>query len=201
MMNIDFNKGKIIMEHKVLSDLDRFVLQFIHTLAYYTDYVIVSGYVSILFGRPRGTEDIDILIPSLPEKKFYTLFEELMKKEYFILNPEDSHGLYSMLEDGLGIRIAEKNTIIPNIELKFIKNEFDLFSFKNKLQVIIDSNNLYISPFEVQIPYKLYLGSPKDIEDALYLWDLVKNHVDRELMEEFMETLQVCGDTYGIGCE
>jgi len=76
-----------------------------------------------------------------------------------------------------------------------------LFSFKNKLQVIIDSNNLYISPFEVQIPYKLYLGSPKDIEDALYLWDLAKNHVNRKLMDEFMETLQVCGDTYGIGCK
>ncbi|MBU7043023.1 MAG: hypothetical protein HXS47_05465 [Theionarchaea archaeon] len=130
MMNIDFDTGKIIMEHKVLSDLDRFVLQFIHILAYYTDYVIVSSYVSILFGRPRGTEDIDILIPSLPEKKFYTLFEELMEKEYFILNPEDSHGLYSMLEYGLGIQIAEKNTIIPNIELKFIKNEFVCFLLK-----------------------------------------------------------------------
>jgi len=26
------------------------------------DYVVVSGYIAIVFGRPRGTEDVDIFI-------------------------------------------------------------------------------------------------------------------------------------------
>jgi hypothetical protein len=198
IMDITIKKEKIFMENKVISELDEFVLDFIHVLEQYTEYVIVSGYVCILFGRARGTEDIDILIPSITEKKFSMLYEGLMKKEYFILNPEDEHGLYRMLEDGLGIRIAEKDTIIPNIELKFIKDNFDRFSFKNKLEVLFNSLSLFISPFELQIPYKLYLGSNKDIEDAVYLWDLVKNHVDEDLLEEFMETFQVRGDLYGI---
>jgi hypothetical protein len=126
------------------------------------------------------------------------LHEGLMEKEYFILNPEDEDGLYRMLEDGLGIRIAEKDTIIPNIELKFIEDNFDRFSFKNKLEILFNSLSLFVSPFELQITYKLYLGSNKDIEDAVYLWDLVKNHVDEDLLEEFVETFQVRGDLYGI---
>ena len=198
IMDITIKKEKIFMENKVISELDEFVLDFIHVLEQYTEYVVVNGYVCILFGRARGTEDIDILIPSITEKKFSMLYEGLMKKEYFILNPEDEDGLYRMLEDGLGIRIAEKDTIIPNIELKFIKDNFDRFSFKNKLEVLFNSLSLFISPFELQIPYKLYLGSNKDIEDAVYLWDLVKNHVDEDLLEEFVETFQVRGDLYGI---
>jgi hypothetical protein len=199
LMDITFEKGKLFMNNKVISDLDTFVLDFIQILKHYTEYVIVSGYISILLGRARGTEDIDILIPPLIKKKFFMFYEKLIEKKYVILNPENEYGLYSMLEDGLGIRIAGRDTVIPNIELKFIKNEFDFFSFKNKLQIIMDSKNLYIPPFELQIPYKLYLGSPKDIEDALYLWDLSKNHVNKEIMQEFMQTLQVSGDRYGIG--
>lgn len=45
--------------------LDRFVLEFLRVLDPRTPYVIVSGYVVILFGRSRGTEDVDILIPRL----------------------------------------------------------------------------------------------------------------------------------------
>jgi len=60
-MDITLKKEKIFMENKVISELDEFVVDFIHVLEQYTEYVIVSGYVCILFGRARGTESIDIL--------------------------------------------------------------------------------------------------------------------------------------------
>ncbi|MBU7032831.1 MAG: hypothetical protein HXS53_09890 [Theionarchaea archaeon] len=197
-MDITIKDRKIFIENKVISELDEFALDFVRMLEHFTEYVIVSGYVCILFGRARGTEDIDILIPSISDKKFSMLYNGFMEKEYFILNPEEEYGLFKMLEDGLGIRIAEKNTIIPNIKLKFIKDNFDRFSFHNKMEVLLNSHRLFISPFELQIPYKLYLGSNKDIEDAVYLWELVKDHIDEGLLEEFMETFQVQGDVYGI---
>ena len=50
---------------KELSNLDNFVHQFIGLLeSLKIEYTIVSGYVSILLGRSRGTEDVDILIPN-----------------------------------------------------------------------------------------------------------------------------------------
>ena len=33
-----------------------------------------------------------------------------------------------MLEEGLGVRIAKEDTIIPNIELKFVKDDFDKYA-------------------------------------------------------------------------
>ena len=53
------------MEDKVITALDTFVLDFIRILERYTDYVLVNGYVTILLGRARGTEDIDTLIPPM----------------------------------------------------------------------------------------------------------------------------------------
>jgi hypothetical protein len=61
-MNIQHTPDGIFLTDKVLSELDIFVLDFLNILKTYTDYVIVSGYVTILFGRARGTEDIDIIM-------------------------------------------------------------------------------------------------------------------------------------------
>lgn len=44
--------------------------------------------------------------------------------------------------------------------------------YKKKItekKVIINKKTLFISALELEIPYKLFLGSSKDIEDALHL--------------------------------
>lgn len=103
-----------------------------------------------------------------------------------------------MLSEGLGIRAAEDELIIPNIEMKFAKDDFDRYSLANRLEVVYDGKKLFISPIELQIPYKLYLGSDKDIEDAIYLWEIFKDKLDISLLKRFMRELKVSGDAYGI---
>ena len=71
-MNIQYTQSGIILTNKTLSELDIFVLDFLDILKVYTDYVIVSGYVTILFGRARGTEDIDIIIEKIDRRTFNT---------------------------------------------------------------------------------------------------------------------------------
>lgn len=197
-MDLKYEPGKIIIENKVISTLDEFVLDFTSVLEKYATYVIVSGYAIILFGRARGTEDIDTIIKYVDKLGFSSFYHDLTKKGYYFLNPEDMDGLHEMLEEGMGIRIAKEDTIIPNIELKFSKDDFDTYSLENKLEVIIDGNHLFVSPIELQIPYKLYLGSDKDIEDAVYLWDLFKEKVDKSILRKFMKRLNVKGAPYGI---
>jgi len=152
----------------------------------------------ILLGRARGTEDIDTLIKYIDKPLFNTFYQDLTREGYYFLNPEDIHGLHEMLEEGLGVRIAKEDTIIPNIELKVIKDDFDKYSIDNRLKVIIGENHLFISPIELQIPYKLYLGSDRDIEDAAYLWDIFEEKMDKLLLKTFMKALKVKGDLYGI---
>ena len=56
------NKNTIKL-YKEINELDKFVLKFVEVLQKHTLYVIVSGYVAILLGRNRATDDIDIFVP------------------------------------------------------------------------------------------------------------------------------------------
>lgn len=197
-MELKYEHGKIKIENKVFTALDEFVSDFMKLLEGSTDYVIVSGYVGILFGRARGTEDIDTIIRYMDKDTFTSFYQRLSREGYYFLNPEDVTGLYEMLEEGLRVRIAKEDTIIPNIELKFVKDDFDRYSIDNRLEVVIGEKHLFISPIELQIPYKLYLGSDKDIEDAVYLGDIFKGEIDVSLLGRFMKALNVRGKEYGI---
>ncbi|MCX9009531.1 MAG: hypothetical protein OIN66_00275 [Candidatus Methanoperedens sp.] len=164
----------------------------------YVDYVVVSGYVSILFGRSRGTEDIDILIKRLDMEAFIKFYNELKGKNYWFLNAESPVELYGMLEEGLAIRIAAKDTVIPNMEIKFIKSDLDRTSLREHNVVEIGKDSINISPVELQIAFKLYLSSDKDIEDAVYLYDIFLEHLDKVKLKQYMKLLKVSGTDYGI---
>jgi hypothetical protein len=197
-MKIDNRGRRINFSEKQITLLDRFVRDFIRVLEPLTPYVIVSGYVAILFGRSRGTEDVDILVPRLEKASFVALYDALLREGYEFLNAEDAGGLYDMLTGKMGIRVARTGQFIPNIELKFFKDEVDRSVFQNRLEVTFPDTHLYISPIEIQIAYKIWLGSPKDIEDALFLFEIFRQHLDQALLKEQMKAFHVSGDEYGI---
>ena len=197
-MDIRYSGNRILVGDKYLTLLDQFVLDFIRVLEPKTPYVIVSGYVAILFGRSRGTEDIDILISRLAKDTFGELHTALSEGGYEFLNAEDADGLYDMLLNRMGIRIAKKGQFIPNIELKFLKVDIDRSILRDRVEVNLPGARVYISPIDIQIAYKMYLGSQKDIEDALYLWEIFKDDLNHEDVKKWMKTFGVHGDEYGI---
>ena len=197
-MDIRYSGNRILVGDKYLTLLDQFVLDFIRVLEPTTPYVIVSGYVAILFGRSRGTEDIDILISRLAKDTFGELHTALSEGGYEFLNAEDADGLHDMLLNRMGIRIAKKGQFIPNIELKFLKDDIDRTVLRDRVEVNLPGARVYISPIDIQIAYKMYLGSQKDIEDALYLWEIFKDDLNHEDVKKWMKTFGVRGDEYGI---
>jgi len=74
----------------------------------------------------------------------------------------------------------------------------DRDSLQKHMEVKIDRESLNISPLEIQIPFKLYLGSDKDIEDAVYLYELFGEHLNKEKLKQYMDLLKVQGSNYGI---
>jgi hypothetical protein len=72
------------------------------------EYVIVSGYVAILTGRSRSTEDIDVILESLSETETEQLVTELKNQGYWGM-AMPLNEMYSMLSEGsrIRIRIAE----------------------------------------------------------------------------------------------
>ena len=72
---MEFTKGEIKLD-KELSELDKFAIEFLSILEKYTNYVVISGYVTILLGRTRATDDIDVFIKPLSKEKFIHLYNE-----------------------------------------------------------------------------------------------------------------------------
>lgn len=184
-MEYNSEKKEIILNKK-LNNLDHFVLDFLSCL---DSYVIVSGYVSILFGRSRSTEDVDLLVPSLGKEDFHNLWEKLDKNGFWCINTPVFEDAFEMLKEH-AIRFAKKDPV-PNMEFKIIKNELDKFSYDNRIKVIIDSHNLFISPLELQIAYKLFLGSEKDLEDARHIYNLFKEKIDKQELIYSLRKLKV----------
>lgn len=190
-MKIKFSKNRIRLE-KGLNALDHFVLDFTSILNKNDiKYVLVSGYVSILFGRSRSSEDVDLIVGKMDYKKFARFWTDLCKKFECIItgNLEDAYSQYLLAN--LSLRFSEKGRFIPNMEFKFPKNELDFWTLRERREVLLNNHRLFISPLELQIPFKLYLGSQKDIEDAVHLYSLFKDKLDLKLLREFTRKLKI----------
>jgi hypothetical protein len=192
-MEIVFDRDRIIF-NKTLNSLDRFAVDFTSALDKVgIKYVLVSGYVAILFGRNRSSEDIDIIVEKINLERFETLWNVLIKEFECIITDDVKDAFGNYLSANHAIRFSRKNEFIPNIELKFPKVELDYWTLEHRKKIIVNGKILYISPIELQISFKLFLGSKKDIEDASYLYGLFKGNLDVELLNDFNQKLNIEG--------
>jgi len=188
---------KIIDEHTIqidrdLSDLDLFVLEFVKIMEKYTPYTLVSGYVALLFGRSRNTEDVDMFITRLTKQQFHDFYADIKNNGFKSVLVESEEELFSMLTDNLSVRFGKGESPIPNMEVKFVRDYLDILSLQSKMKVITKQGNLYISSPELQVAYKkLVLMSPKDMEDARHLQRLF------EIPEENINKYQELFRRYG----
>lgn len=104
-------KNTIVIQRD-LTELDIFAKKFLDTLKKHTDYLVVSGFVSICTGRTRGTEDIDIIIPAMEEEKFNALFKELEKNNFWCYQGDDAEDVYTYIKNLNSIRFAKTNEIL-----------------------------------------------------------------------------------------
>ena len=190
-MELEYSKRGITFQ-KQLNALDEFTIGFCRILdALKIRYVIVSGYVAILFGRNRASEDIDILTEKITFEKFGGLWKELMK-HYDCVNPCDmSEAYHEYFMNDCALRFSRKGTIIPNAEVKFASNPLHAYALGNRMKVTLNDVVLFISPLEMQIPYKITLGSDKDLEDARFLYKLFKDKLDKNNLKRWLSGLKV----------
>src|SRR3989338_4481339 len=187
-----YNPGKKeIICNKELNNLDKFALDFFQIVGKHVDYVVVAGYVSILLGRTRITEDIDVFIKKISKEKFIELYKELLEKDFWCLNAENIDEIYGFLEDKLAVRFAYKNTSIPNFEVKFPKDKLDEEVFEDCIIVKLSSGKIKISSLERHIAFKKYfLGSDKDVEDALHIEATFKEEIDDRKIKKLEELIK-----------
>lgn len=189
-MEYNVNKKEIILNRE-LSKLDKFVLDFINVLEKHMKYVIISGYVSILLGRTRATEDIDVFIEKISLEKFSEFYEDAKKHGFECINAERTQEVFSYLKDGLAVRFSKENLPVPNFEIKFPKREIDEDTFNDLITVILPKGKLKISSLERQIAFKkYYLKSEKDVEDASHVEELFKDKLNYNKINKFKDIIK-----------
>ena len=84
-MEIEFKEKEIQLKRDI-TDLDKFVFETVKIIEKHTKYVIISGYIAILFGRTRGTEDVDMFIERIDFEAFDKMFDDLIKNDMWCIN-------------------------------------------------------------------------------------------------------------------
>lgn len=137
--------------------MDKEVLLFIKILEKHVPYVLVYDYVAILFGRTRTTEDVDFIIEKLSREQFDTFYKDLSNNGFWSVTVDSGEELYSMLHDKLAVRFAKHGKVVPNMEVKFLRDQFDRITLSGKVKVVTLGGNMFVGNIEQQIAYKKFI--------------------------------------------
>lgn len=171
--------------------LDRFVLDFCSIVEKHCRYVIVSGFFAISCGRVRGTEDIDMILPKLKKEDFLKLHDEL-KSMFACLQSNDYEEIYEYLVEGASVRYTYIEEDLPEMEIKFAKDELDLDQILNRKKYVeITGLDIFFAPLNGQIAFKEeYLKSEKDLEDAVHLRKVFRDEILEEEIERYKKRIR-----------
>ena len=187
---MEFTDEGVVID-KPPSDLDRLMLEVGDVLdAVGIEYSVVSGYVAVLFGPSRATEDIDVITERFDEETADGLAKRLREAGYWC-SAMLLDDLHETLADGLPARVAEEGHRVPNVELKFASDESDRISLDNAISVRLGGETLRVGSLEFQIAYKLDMGAQKDYEDALYLHEVAEPSLNETALERYVTKLGV----------
>lgn len=171
--------------------LEKFTRDFVKILEKYTKYIIVSGFVAILHGRSRGTEDIDIIIERIDLETFIKLHKNLLKKNFECLQSSKPEEIYKYLRNNLSVRYIRKDNLVPQIELKFSKDELDGYQLETRKKLPFTGTDFYFSSIEMNIAFKEeLLKSDKDIEDAKHLRIIYGDKIDEKEIEKIKKEIR-----------
>ncbi len=161
--------------------LDSFCEDFCSIADKHCKYIIVSGFVAISSGRVRATEDIDMIIEKLDKNKFQKLHDELIKNNFVCMQSDDYSEIYSYLTNDLSVRYTIIDQPLPEMEIKFAKDEIDNYQLKTRIKIKKTGLNVWFSSIEMNIAFKEeYLKSDKDLEDANHLRKVFKEQISED---------------------
>lgn len=190
MGGIELRKGTLVVERDP-NNLDELAIAFSQILGRFDiSHVFIAGYVSILAGRARSTEDVDVLIERIDEATADELADTL-SREGFWGPAMPLSSMYEMLDNGDNIWVAPTDQVAPHLEVKFAHDQFDRASLEQSITARIGNKTIPIGPLELQIAYKLYLGAQTDVEDAVHLYTLFEESLRKPRLEEWVIRLDV----------
>jgi len=178
--------------------LDEFVKDFCKIIENHVRYIIVSGFVAISHGRTRGTEDIDMIIEKIPLDKFMLLHKDLDKTGFECLQSDKIEDIYEYLINKDSIRYIRKGSFLPEMEIKFSKDELDELQLSSRIKIPLTELDVWFSNIEMNIAFKeQLLKSQKDLEDAKHLRLIYEDKISETLINDFKKMIRRCRNVKG----
>ncbi len=169
---------------KDLNILEKFATQFCRVVDAHAKYMIVSGFVAIISGRIRGTEDIDLIIEPLDAQTFSKLHHDLCTHGFEAIQSSSPDVLLEYLTDKTSIQYCWLDKPLPVMELKFAKDDLDRMQLHERVRLPLTTLDLWFSSIEWNIAFKEeYLQSEKDMDDAHHLRKIYT--VDEQKIKEY----------------
>lgn len=190
MGGVSLRDGDLVVD-RATNELDDLAIAFSTLLSRLgVQHVFIAGYLAILAGRARATEDIDVLIDPVSDAEVDRLVEELRANDYWgPAMPLDE--MADNLSAGTNIWVAPDGQLTPHLEVKYPSDEFDRASLSNAIDAHVGGETIPVGPLELQIAYKLFLGGQKDLEDAAHLYTLFRESLSTPRLEHWVEELDV----------
>ncbi|MDD1778510.1 MAG: hypothetical protein LUQ65_10115 [Candidatus Helarchaeota archaeon] len=179
----------MVKNRNKLADL---CLRFCNVIEKYVKYIVVSGFFTIVSGRSRATEDIDIIIEQFNSDQFLKMHDDLVKNGFSCLQTSIPSEIYdSYLTAFLPVRYIYSKNIIPNIELKFAKDELDHYQIATRKKIEFTELDVYFSSVEANIAFKEeLLKSPKDLGDAKFLRIVYQKDINENEISNFKKMIR-----------
>lgn len=155
------------------------------------EYAVTGSVASIVYGEPRLTHDIDLVIlleeekinelsQSFPDTHFYFPPEEVILAEI----KRSSRGHFNILHFESGFKA---DIYLTGSDL------FQKWALKNKRTYALDGNQVFIAPAEYVIIKKLEFykegGSDKHIRDIKNIFKYSKDLINTEFLEDYLKNL------------
>lgn len=171
--------------------LDKFVEDFVEIVEKYVNYIIVSGFVAIVHGRSRGTEEINMIIEKISYDKFFLLHNELIEKGFECIQSSKVEDIYEYLSNNDSIRYVRKGEYLPEMEVKFAKDELDVLQLSAKTKLPLSGLDVWFSNIETNIAFKEeLLKSDKDLKDAEHLRIVYEKKLNETLINDIKKMIR-----------
>jgi len=151
-------------------------------------YVIVGGIAAILYGRPRTTLDIDIVI-SQANLADITRLEQTLKKNGFSISDNE---ILEAVNQKSHCSIFFKDYVY-RIEIHGVYNPLNDRCLKNRLLMKVFEQKAYVQKAEDLIIAKLIYNSQQDLEDAFAILKRQQSTLDRTYLRK-IATLEGLGE-------
>jgi len=103
----------------------------------------------------------------------------------------DPKVVYEYLDNVTSVRYVRKGEFLPEMEIKFAKDEIDYYQLATKVKLPLTGLDVWFSSIEMNIAFKEeYLKSDKDLEDAKHIRIIYEGEISEEEIDKIKKDIR-----------